>query len=564
VSALLWLLRHSFRNWIKLKVSRLKKPKYAVSAVVLGLYLCMILVPWAAVGATASDSDRAQARPVYQILVTGFLLTSFLWAWLFGAPGALAFSMPEAVFLFPAPVSRRALLAMKIVRSQLPILVSAFFFTFARASAGRAWFATLAGNLLVLEAIFLDRLSAALVQCPRPATEKPPWWSHLGKVVAILVIGAIAASFRPVQLEPSFGSIISAVAAWGNREPACWVLAPFRAFAQPALAHSVPELLSALALPGAIVLGLLAFVLLSNVPFEESALGASELLKQRIDLIRRTGKLRQNKGPVRAAPVSLAPRGGPVLALAWKNYLGITRTPLTRVALYASLGFALAVLVESLEETRFMAAPLGGVAAWVACMATIVGPDALRSDLRVSLRGADFLRTLPLRGWRIFLGEILAGPIVLTAIQGFLLALALFLGRGELGLDPRTGVCAWLAGLILLFPLDLLVFTIANGAAVLFPSWVALGPQTERGAEAIGQNILVNLVRYVVLFVGLLPAGGVGGGVAALGYFFLGLGPFALPLGALAAACVLLGEAGILVGYLGGALERFDPSVELR
>ncbi len=564
MSALLWLLRRSFRNWIRLKVSRLKKPKYAVSAVVLGLYLCMILVPWAAVGATATDDDQSRSRTVYQLLVTGFLLSSFLWSWFFGAPGALAFSMPEAVFLFPAPVSRRSLLLMKIARSQLPILVSAFFFTFARASVTRAWAATFAANLLVLEALFLDRLAAALVQCPRPATGKPHWGSHVGKGVAVLVIAAIALSFRRVRIEPSFGSIMEAVATWGNREPACWVLAPFRAFARPALAHSLPELLGTLALPVSIVLGLFAYVLFSNVPFEEAALGASELLKQRIDLIRRTGKLRQNKGPVRAAPVSLSPRGGPVLALAWKNYLGITRTPLTRVALYASLGFALAVLVESLEETRFMAVPLGAVAGWVAFMATIVGPDALRSDLRVSLRGADFLKTLPLRGWKIFLGEILAGPIVLTAIQGFLLAIALFLGRSELGFDPRTGACVWLAGLIMLFPLDLLVFTIANGAAVLFPSWVALGPQTERGAEAIGQNILVNLVRYVVLFVGIVPAGAVGGGLAAVGYFLLDMGPVALPLGALAGAGVLLGEAGILVGYLGGALERFDPSVELR
>src|SRR4029077_11289658 len=113
-------------------------------------------------------------------------------------------------------------------------------------------------------------------------------------------------------------------------------------------------------------------------------------------------------------------------------------------------------------------------------------------------------------------------------------------------------VCGWLALVIVLFPIDLLVFTIANGAAVLFPGWVQLGRQQERGAEAIGQNFLVGIVRYMVIFAGLLPAGGVAATLVGLG-LWLGLGPPFLPLAALGGASVIAVEVALLVSWLGDA-----------
>ncbi len=566
MSALLWLLRRSFRNWIVRKVTRLKQPRYAVSAVFLLLYLCMITAPWtlAAAGAAPAPSAGGHDSATLQILVSGFMIFSFAWTWIFGSPGALAFTMPEAMFLFPAPISRKALLAMKIVRSQLPVLVSSLFFTFAtrRFAAGSrgALFAT---NFLVLEALFLDRLVAALARVPRATTGRPHPAALAGKGVAIVVLVAIAASFRPVSIEPSMHAILGALATWASREPAHAALAPFRAFAGPALATSREDLLRALVVPGSIVLGLLALVLFTNVAFEETAVGVSENLRNRIDQIRRTGRLSRFVGRALPAPIPLPEASGPVLALAWKNYLGITRLPLWRVAFYAAGLLLVAWHVPRHQETSFLATPLSVIACWGAFMGTFLGPDTLRSDLRVSLRGgADFLKTIPVAGWKIFLGEVLAGPLVMVVIQGFLLALAALLGVEALkGLGPETTGWAWLAAVIVLFPIDLLVFTIANGAAVLFPSWVQLGPQPERGAEAIGQNFLVGIVRYFLLFGGLVPAGIVALLVGAIGYSFFG-GP-ALPVAAACAAGVLLVEVGGLIAYLGGALERLDPSVEL-
>jgi hypothetical protein len=52
------------------------------------------------------------------------LLSAARW-WLFGADrGTLAFAPAEVQFLFPAPVSRRALVHAKLVRTQLAILLN--------------------------------------------------------------------------------------------------------------------------------------------------------------------------------------------------------------------------------------------------------------------------------------------------------------------------------------------------------------------------------------------------------------------------------------------------------
>lgn len=562
MSALLWLLRRSFQNWILQKVRRLKQPKYALSAAFLSLYLCMFLMPWIAFHETKGLGEIDAARATIQAFAAGFVLLSFSWSWIMGAQGALAFSMPEATFLFPAPVSRRSLLLMKIARTQLPVLISALFFSFARGSLAQSsrW-PMLATNLLVFETLFLNRLVAGLAQCPRPATGRPHWTAHVGKVVAILVLAAIAASFRPFEFDGSPGSILKGFADWANRAPASWALAPFRAFAGPVLAHSPAELLRALVVPGAIDLGLLAAVLFSNVPFEEHALSQSELLKQRIDFIRRTGRVRA-QGKVRPAPIPLDPDGGPVIALAWKNYLAISRLPLWRGAVYFLLALAGAAFLARSAQAHSLAIPIAFVAGWGAFMSTLMGPDALRSDLRTSLRRADFLKTLPVPGWKIFLGEILAGPVILVAIQGAVLAVVAVLVQTELrGVTPVTIACAWLAVVIFLFPLDLLIFTIANGAAVVFPQWVQLGAQPERGAEAIGQNFLVGIVRYFVLLFGLAPATLVAFVVGAVGFAFVG-GP-ALPVASLAGALVIYAEVAGLIWWLGGALDRLDPSMEL-
>ena len=46
----------------------------------------------------------------------------------------------------------------------------------------------------------------------------------------------------------------------------------------------------------------------------------------------------------------------------------------------------------------------------------IVGPQLARQDLRSDLPNADILKTYPIEGWRLALGELLAPTAILTAV----------------------------------------------------------------------------------------------------------------------------------------------------
>ena len=119
----------------------------------------------------------------------------------------------------------------------------------------------------------------------------------------------------------------------------------------------------------------------------------------------------------------------------------------------------------------------------------LLGPQLLRLDFRNDLPLADILKTFPLRGWQIALGEILAPVAVLAVFQWLLL----LVGAGlvfYLPVKQETLFLAIALGAAVLLPvLDLLLLLIPNAAVLLFPSWIQTGKDSPRGIEATGQRL---------------------------------------------------------------------------
>jgi hypothetical protein len=130
----------------------------------------------------------------------------------------------------------------------------------------------------------------------------------------------------------------------------------------------------------------------------------------------------------------------------------------------------------------------------------------LRLDFRNDLPLADILKTFPMRGWQIALGEILAPVAVLAAFQWLLL----LFGAGLvfcLPVKPEALFLAIACGAAFLLPvLDLLLMLIPNAAVLLFPSWIQAGRDSPRGIEATGQRLIFALGQMLVLLLALLPA----------------------------------------------------------
>jgi hypothetical protein len=191
----------------------------------------------------------------------------------------------------------------------------------------------------------------------------------------------------------------------------------------------------------------------------------------------------------------------------------------------------------------------------------LLGPQLLRLDFRHDLPRADILKTFPLRGWQIALGEILAPVAVLVAFQWLLLlvgaGLILYLSGKQTAL-----FLAIAAGAFVLLPvLDALVLIIPNAVVLLFPSWIQTGKDSPRGIETTGQRLIIGIGQMLVLLLALVPAALAFAGIFILLKLALGLAA-AVPFAALAAAVVVAVEAGFGVMLLGKLFERFDVTEE--
>jgi hypothetical protein len=588
VSALAFLLARSFKNALLKRVRRLRDTRYLISMLVFFGYLTMVC-GGGLIATLVSDEKPAPASSPEEHLsvlglafALGLMLLSFASTWIWPERNQLIFSPAEIQFLFPAPLARTTLVRLKIVKAQLPLAFTALIAAWAsRHASGTHWWAVLLGTWLAFNASFLHRLAAALTLVPEGSRVRDRAPLVLGRIVVALVFVSLVLGFRRFDPLESLDATAVALAAWAERVPTRWVLLPFRLLLRPAVAPDLEGFVTAL--PGALaVLGILyVWVIRADAAFEEASIAASQKFFTRIERFRRTGKLSAATSAV-DAPIRLSWQGSALGALVWKNLVLHSRAPLWRRALFGgALALAVAAFARWGEEPMdSLVGERGGSAAVVVpmlimftAMSALMGPELFRFDLRTSLGSPDLLKALPLRGRTILLGEIAAPVLVVLVGQAYLLLLAAILASGfeDVASLPRlTLPCLWAGAVIALAPFDLLLFLVANGAAIAFPAWVPLGPDVHKaGAEAGGMRMLVAFVRMIVLGVGFFPAA-IGGGVVAaaagllLGAWLPALAPVAIPLGALAGAIVLAVEAGALAYFLGRMLDRFDPSFELK
>ena len=193
----------------------------------------------------------------------------------------------------------------------------------------------------------------------------------------------------------------------------------------------------------------------------------------------------------------------------------------------------------------------------------IVGPQFARQDIRSDLGQADILKTYPLPGWQIVLGELLAPIAILTGILWLALlivALALLPGSGgPAWLTPGLHLAATL-GLAAIAPaLVALQLLVPNAAALLFPAWFQVSRTRGGGPEVIGQRMIFFFAQLITMVVVLVPAGMMAAGLIFILQWLIG--PFtAIALATVAVLVVLLAEIGCGVWWLGTRFERFDCS----
>ena len=109
--AFVYLRATSLVNAVRGKLRRLRQPKYLIGALVMGAYVSLFLVGQLLSPRPPMSAWSEDGVALFAGVAAAFLLVAVATAWLLpGDRAALAFSEAEVSFLFPAPLTRVALI----------------------------------------------------------------------------------------------------------------------------------------------------------------------------------------------------------------------------------------------------------------------------------------------------------------------------------------------------------------------------------------------------------------------------------------------------------------------
>lgn len=590
IAALIYLRLTSLKNLLWVRLRRLRQPRYLAGTVVGIAYFYFFFFRHTRGGGRPPNGGHAAfvlpQDPVPLLIGLGalglFVVVVGMWVLPSTKPG-LTFSEAEIAFLFPAPLSRRALIHYRMLSSQFSALLQSIFYALVFNSrtlfSGQAlqvivsWWAVLAIVSLHYQASSLT-IARLVDRGVRPGLRRGV---VLG-IAAALLLGSLGSAWDGLQKLSATAGIDQWVAAIFNGGALPWLLWPFRLAIRPFFASTAGEFALALAPVLLLLVAHYVWVVRMNVSFEEASIEKAERRAARLNEMRLRGAGAVRVGPARAAgrraPFDLARARGPEFAFLWKNLLSTSRawfTPrgwlFTAVALVAISAAARQFFGH--EYWKF-GAPLATIGMIVGGAALVYGPLLTRLDLRLDLANADILKTYPLPGWRVLLGELLA-PIAILSGLVWLGILAWYLGL--LGQQPPALSPTWFGPAMrtvwalcaaavapVVVAMELLI---PNAVPMLFPSWFYAVRTPGAGIDLMGQRLIFAFGQVFVVMLALLPAAG----AAALLVFVTQwlIGPaLAVIFASLAVTLVLAGELWCGLWWLGGRFEKLDLSTEPR
>jgi ABC-2 type transport system permease protein len=565
-----FLMTRMWRNRVVVMARRVKQPRYAIGLLFVVVYFGFLA--WGQVTGFGGESrpsmlHNAGFRAIGPALIALMLLTNWIGG---GALSALAFSQPEVHMLFPAPVSRRALIVFKLARGQLPILFNVLIMMVlwgGGKTAGISRGLNAVGLYTLFATMYLHRVGAALVLA---STMKHGRAGLKRNWVTMLIVAMMFVIFMMLFIEmgaagrggsSEFSSVMTRAT---DVLATPWIhalLTPFRLMTGPAFARTTPEWFAAFA-GAAVMLGLHAiWVLRSQTAFEEAAAEQSEKLRAMTDSWRKRGFSAPPKSTKsKRFSLPLSPLGHPAVAIVWKNSLNFLRN--FRVLTWMLVLMApviVGILTSDKGPKSFVAVAM--VSVTLASILLLVGGIGMRNDLRGDLQNLSAIKTIPMRGSTIVLAEVVSSALPLALIQSALLWIAV--GAMQLSEKPMPPTVA--ITLAVTLPLgaigvNIVVSTIRNSVAVLFPAWVRLGGDGDGGIEVMGQSmlsVLATMIGFLLLMiaptlvtlaiVGLLDAPPA---IAIASSMILG-------------AATTIGESHLVSLWIGRVLDRTEPSASL-
>jgi hypothetical protein len=569
----------SLWNAVRQRARRLRQPKYFFGALVAVAYVYFFIVRNAArAGAFGASPAGGSLLALMPSFVALGLLATVLLAWLLpGDRASLRFSEAEVAFLFPAPLTRRALINYSLLRAQLAIFASAFLLTLVlgrgRALPGSAWqHAT--GLWLLMATLRLHFLGASFAHERLLGSLRPAARYAIAAAAAVLVaVGVVWWVRGHVAPPPARAVDFAATSRWLASvfaAPALpWVLTPFRWLAAPLFAPDTQAWLRSLAPAFALLALHYAWVVYSHVSFEEASMDRARRRAERVQAMRagQAPFARTPTGP-RSAPFVLAPSGFVPTAFLWKGL--VAAGPVFRLR-YWLLACALILAATQwpwhrpawlLAVLQVMAVVSASLSAWL----LLAGPMFVMRGLRQVFESLDILKAAPLRGWQIALGQLLTPTAILVGVQWLMLLLATSVLAPRFAAALGGGAALWAATIgyaLLLAPVCMLMQCVPFAGMLLFPAMAVAFSSRSAGLEVAGQRLIFVFGLLLALALALVPAFLLGG-IAFLLVKWLANATLGIAVATVAALAVVGVELAFALMFLGQRIDRFDVSQELR
>ena len=580
VNALGYLVTRSFVNGVLSRLRRLRQPKYLLGAIFGASYFYFYFGK--VLGTTQAPAEISQEAGAAVLFIATLVLSWILPA----SRAALAFTEAEIAFLFPAPISRRTLVIMRLVKSQVGLLFFAAFMTLitGRFQLGIEPWLRVGGWWVIMNTLNMHRIGASFALQRLRERGMADGKRRVFVVLAIVALAAIVEyTRRSVPAPPGFAATVQSggVALIGyitqilHAGPLPYVLAPFRLVVLPNFAHDATTFLQAL--PAALGIMALHFIWIvrADVSFEDAAI---ESAKKRAAFLaaRGRGELRAQTGSAKArTPLwRLRPAGFAPIAFLWKSLLktGGRRTLSRWAFVFATLAAgAWALRIAGEGEPGKLPPVLIGIATviGVGCYITLlisfimIGQHSA-AQLRQGIAAMDLLKTYPIPGWQIALGELL-GPVALgTLMQWCALGTAMLILGTFATATRHMPVIPMITGAIALF-LPAFNFSMAilpAAGTLLFPGWFRPRENAAPGLENTGLGLMMGVGQLLAVAAAMIPVAFFG----ALAWFAAGKFTQVLEWQALSAAgtaiLILAMEACLGVAWLGSLYDKFDMSSE--
>jgi hypothetical protein len=459
---------------------------------------------------------------------------------------AVYFTPAEVDMLFAGPFERRELLAYKLVKTVVTVLMTSAFFSLMMLRSLPYWPRAYAGIILSLAMVQLLGMAVTLggqIAAERAYTR--------GRRFFLFVLAAVALAGLADVLRRTPGQSFAEVLANLRESPVFVVLlAPFDVFTRAIFAARwFPDFAVWAAVALAIDAALLWLVFRLDADYIESAAAISQKVYERVRRTKQGGGMAM---PAGAAAARLRLRTLPWLAgvgpLAWRQLLIAIRTSrqvlITTLILGVmfSMGFVFTQKGMIPREGPPIIPMMGtSLIFYLTFLFSMQLPWAFRGDVD----HIDFLKSLPVRPEMVAVGELTGGVLLLSFVQFVLL--------GCLTAASPTSWPYMMAAAAFCPPFNALLLALNNGTFLLYPVRPSTGTTIE--IQVMGRMMLFMTLQFLLI----LPLAGIPAALGGVAYYFAGS---SWAVFGITSWLVLAAEVVPLVFFVAWAFQRFDVSTE--